>query len=94
MKKVDCSTLHVNIEKINRHSWEIKNDEKYTCGYYEQFSHKMYIFSNIEDIDDIVSVISHESLHKILALTIGKKESKRIDNYLRGNNLEIDNGGI
>ena len=48
--------------------------------------------------EEILDVVSHESLHKILTETVGRKASKQLDEYLRSRNhmnqFDTDSSGL
>jgi len=83
-KKVDCSTLTFKPPKDNLH-YKLN-----VAGNFNFKSGKIYInpitigiTKKRKQIKFVVSILSHESLHKILYHTIGEKESGLPDVYLK-----------
>ena len=83
-KKVDCSTLTFKPPMNNQH-YKLQ-----VAGNFNFISGEIYINPRVinyikkgERIKFVVSILSHESLHKVLYHTIGKRESDLPDIYLK-----------
>lgn len=87
MKEVDCSTIYVGadenrLDDVKSYlNWSKR--KVFLSGHYRITNGKMFIYGNYVSIKGIVSILSHESLHKVIYETIGRLESFLPDIYLK-----------
>lgn len=104
---IDCSNISINIDKTEEPCLYFRVNFKATWykkplvgGYYVHHNKKIYLQSKIEqNIEQLsVNLLSHETLHHIIAEYVGMNESDIIDGFLKYLNKrdpkEIDSSGI
>ena len=84
----------------NRQKTKVKLSSKYNGnivhGLFKYENQNILIYSSVIDINAIICIVSHESLHKSLYNTIGEKECHGLDEYLhwRGTYTDLEKSGI
>jgi len=95
---IDCSTIHImkNEQLDDEDKIIIRDNNRYLLGFYEGSSDNIFLYGNLIKCRNIVSLLSHEVLHKILFHKIGIDACEGLDVYLKYDGIykKIDNGGI